>query len=339
LQHLARYLSAVPGRKNVIWFSGSFPIVLGMGSMSNPSAGDRDYSQKVRDTSHLLASARVAVYPMDAGGLRAPARFQAANTGLGPAPKDPSLDNRYTMEDIANQTGGVPLFNNNGFAQAIAHAVDNGSSYYTIAYVPQSKDFNGQFRKFKVRIDGCDCQLSYRSGYYADPAGKLGTSGLLQGSPMSSATLHGAPPATQVIFQSRVLPASDPEFKNANLPDVPLAPQTPSLKGPTHRYVVDMAVDPRTLLFESDDNGGRTTALEIAVVAFEADGKRINSVGRNLELALNATQYAMVMSKGVPIRMAIDLPEGHDYLLMAVHDRIASRVGSLEIALHVSAKD
>ncbi len=25
LQQLARYLSAVPGRKNVIWFSGSFP--------------------------------------------------------------------------------------------------------------------------------------------------------------------------------------------------------------------------------------------------------------------------------------------------------------------------
>ena len=27
-QQLARYLSAYPGRKNVIWVSGSFPIVL-----------------------------------------------------------------------------------------------------------------------------------------------------------------------------------------------------------------------------------------------------------------------------------------------------------------------
>jgi VWFA-related protein len=39
MQQLARYLSAVPGRKNLIWFSGAFPLSLGPETISNPAAG------------------------------------------------------------------------------------------------------------------------------------------------------------------------------------------------------------------------------------------------------------------------------------------------------------
>jgi hypothetical protein len=43
LRQLARYLSAIPGRKNLIWFSGSFPISLDPDvTLQNPFQAMRD---------------------------------------------------------------------------------------------------------------------------------------------------------------------------------------------------------------------------------------------------------------------------------------------------------
>ncbi|HKF46428.1 MAG TPA: VWA domain-containing protein [Terracidiphilus sp.] len=332
LQNLARYLSGVPGRKNLIWFSGSFPTVLGPADITNPASGSRNYSDQVRNTSELLAAARVAVYPMAAEGLATLASFDVGNSGLGPGPKDPDLQNRFTMEEIAQETGGMALFNNNDFGAAVTKAIDDGASYYTIGYVPQSHDYHGQFRKLKVRIDDCDCHLSYRSGYYADSPDAPATAHLPATSLMTTATLHGAPPATQVLFQTRVLPASDSAVKDANLPSGPIGEMAATLKPPLERFVVDVAVDPRTLIFRTD-NSSHATAIEFTLVAYDRDGNRLNYVDRDAQLSLNAEQYANLMSSGLPVRLAIDVPGGHNYLVIAVHDRVGARVGSLEVPL------
>ena len=43
------------------------------------------------------------------------------------------------MEVIAKETGGKAYINTNGLQEAVADAVRNGSSYYTIAYVPRTR--------------------------------------------------------------------------------------------------------------------------------------------------------------------------------------------------------
>lgn len=55
LQILARYLAAVPGRKNLIWFSSSFPVtVFPQAERSQPNQMDtsdlRDYGKAIRGT-------------------------------------------------------------------------------------------------------------------------------------------------------------------------------------------------------------------------------------------------------------------------------------------------
>jgi VWFA-related protein len=70
LSDLARYLAAVPGKKNLIWFSGSFPISLSPDAMLSTQLKDaKDYSDDVMRTSALLSAARISVYPVDARGL------------------------------------------------------------------------------------------------------------------------------------------------------------------------------------------------------------------------------------------------------------------------------
>ncbi len=337
LQQLARYLSAVPGRKNLIWFSGSFPVILGP-ETNGPATGTVSYQNEVRSTAGMLAAARVAVYPMSAEGLATLASFDVGNSGLGDGPHDSPLENRFTMEELADQTGGMALFNNNGFAQAVANAVDNGSSYYTIGYVPEDKRFHGQFRKLKVRIDGCDCQLAYRSGYYADSPDKPSAAGLPQANAMTTATLHGAPPSTQVLFEARVLPESDPAMKDVHLPAHPIGALAASLKGPVTRYITDLAVDPRTLAFTTASDGARQDSIEFTLVGYDAEGQRVNYLDRTTRLALSAGQFAQLLATGLPVRLALELPAGNDSLVIAVYDLNSGRVGSMEIPLAAPAK-
>jgi VWFA-related protein len=89
LTQLARYLSDIPGRKNIVWLSGSFPIFIAAPDGPNDSAAEnRSYSEPVKLLSNLLAEAQVAVYPVDVRGLVA-GGLRAENTGhfLAPLPR------------------------------------------------------------------------------------------------------------------------------------------------------------------------------------------------------------------------------------------------------------
>ena len=69
LDQIARYLSIIPGRKNLIWFSGAFPLRFLQGG-ANPNMDPMaDYTGQVKKAAELLALARVAVYPVDSRGL------------------------------------------------------------------------------------------------------------------------------------------------------------------------------------------------------------------------------------------------------------------------------
>jgi VWFA-related protein len=80
LKQLAGYLGGVPGRKNLIWFSGSFPLSLDPDpTLSNEFSAARLDSDQIRATNDLLTASRVAVYPIDARGLFPSSIFNAGN--------------------------------------------------------------------------------------------------------------------------------------------------------------------------------------------------------------------------------------------------------------------
>jgi hypothetical protein len=354
LQQLARYLNAVPGRKNLIWFSASFPISVGPDPGNQSLQNSRTYGEQVKATSDLLSAARVAVYPIEARGLMSLPGFDASDNGLDPvagassgAPRfarqnsqalSSDTNAHFTMEQIAHDTGGMALFNTNGFKAAVASAIGNGESYYTLGYKPEDKSFNGDFRKIKVKVDDAKYDLEYRSGYYADLPDEPTSLGFNPASLMATATLHGAPLSTQVLFQTRVLPSTDPEFKDANLPAGPAGELSSGLKGPTQRYVVDIVVDPRTIGIDSLADGSHKLSVEFTIVSYNADGQRLNFIDRAVNLALDQNQYTQIMRSGIPARLALDVPAGDGSLRIAVHDIHGARVGSLEIPLTVTTR-
>ncbi len=359
LQELARYLCAIPGRKNVIWFSGTFPSVIYAADTSgqSPSSSIRNYVEQVQETTDMLSAARIAIYPVDARGLMPSSAFSAANN-TAPAsdnsylPKTNSTPFAYqlhaerrqtyqeqdTMQEIAADTGGKAFIETNDFTATVADVVDNGSSYYTLAYVPSRKKFDGKFHTFDVRLDNAKYRLAFRRGYYADDPNKPSAQHSGETSLLAAASLTGAPLATQISFVARVLPATDPIFQGVALTKGPVGDSAGTLKGPVHRYVVDLVLDLHGLVLGTLADGSHQANIEFAMVAYDAEGVRVNYLEHAFQLALRPDRFEKLMASGVPIRAELDLPQGQGSIRIAIHDIAGGRVGSLEVPVLVGPR-
>jgi VWFA-related protein len=348
LEQLARYLGTTPGRKNLIWFSGSFPI-----DMDPDSNGDTgqvlDYGPQVQAMDEQLARARVAVYPVDARALMTLPNANPANdpgggqtlTLQGVVASAMANDrdqprnwwsSHLTMDQMAEETGGKAFYDTNAVGKAVESAIADGSNYYTLGYVPANRKRDGSYRKVAVKVDECPCELSYRRGYdAADPtkkdeakAGKL--------SLLAAAMLKGLPPLSQLIFEARVLPVGDPALHGATgAPGAAGKPEKP-LKPPVTRVMVDYSIDPHSLALTALPDGRRQAELEIAQAVYDPDGTRVNYSDAGLEVNLTAPQLARAMQMGIPIHQEIDVPAGQVYLRIGVRDVTGGRIGTVELA-------
>ncbi len=172
MNYIARYLAGIPGRKNLIWFSSSFPISV----FPNPkerlsSDTTRQYAPAVRETADLLTLSKIAVYPVGAEGVTTEHPMEASNAGptntegvtadnrMGGStsqrqadPMVPYADEHAArgakiaaMEQLAADTGGEAILNTNDLNKAMARAIQNGSHYYTLVYTPTNKNMDGKY--------------------------------------------------------------------------------------------------------------------------------------------------------------------------------------------------
>ncbi len=356
LSDLARYLAAIPGKKNLIWFAGSFPISLSPDATVRTQLKDaEDHAEDVKRTSALLSAARISVYPVDARGLMmsqtVSADYNPSMPMIQSAPGTINRDNsqfseqssqdQSTLSAIATETGGRAFTNSNGLKEAVAKIVADGSSYYSLSYVPPEEAAGkhiDEFRKVDVKVDGGKFQLSYRRGYFTEQENQNASGGPVA-KEVTSAAVLGAPPATQILFQAKVLPEGDPriagQLPDGNVKDNPTA----AFKGAPHPYVVDLGVQPGDLDFAEGANGVRTARLEIALVAYDKDGQPVNSLGRQFSLTFPAAQFERLAAAGkdIPVRLMLNLPTGANVVRAVVYDPATAKTGSLEIPVQVAS--
>ena len=180
-QLMGRYLGGFPGRKNLIWLTGSIPesyrndpLATSFGkSFKDDFAVQEDNPGDLPGAlMDALTLSRVAVYPIDIRGLQAPPQFQASNNSR----PSPGANKRFEgsqayqhmdLDTMAESTGGKAYYNTNGFKQIIGAIVSNGSNYYGLAYSTTNQTWNGQFRHIKVTVNRPGLHVQYRRGYYA----------------------------------------------------------------------------------------------------------------------------------------------------------------------------
>ena len=358
---LARYLAVLPGRKNILWFSGSFPLsVFPDTSLSDPFRATADLSSDLRNTANILTRAQVAVYPIDARGLFTDPTFDASNRGGdlfrpgGAAAAqqrfgEQTAAEQATMRQLAEQTGGRAFVNTNGLAEAVTHAINDGSNFYTLTYSPTNTRFDNTFRPIGLKLVGPrsaqGLSLSYRRGYFAaDPnAAPNAASRRRPPAPpgnapppppispaLGAAMLRGAPESTEVIFKVSARPvspsAAPPESAVAadNQPNPALA------HAPFRNVHVEFAAFASQLLTRQP-SGSYTGSVRFITLAYNADGAVVNLVDQTVQLNVTPDQYQRIRG-GLHFQQIVSVPASGDfYLRLGVGDLITDRVGSLEI--------
>jgi VWFA-related protein len=360
---LARYLSGLPGRKNLIWFSGSFPInVLPNGEKPGGTGGDFfdpfsgvvSSETEFRQTVALLAHAQVAVYPVDARGLItstaiADVTDRGPQYGRNPAgiAKDDTdffqqtVAEHGTMTDMAEQTGGRAFVDTNGLTQAVDAAIESGSNFYTLTYAPTDSTSDGKFRKIQIHLQQ-GLNLAYRRGYYADdPNPKASQPDSASTSapektatipdPMRIAMMPGGPDPSELLFKARILPAAAASEKSlvpGNAPN----PNPKLSHGPYRRYIVDLAADPNSVLFAKASDGHYSESIEIRTYVYDLDGVLINNMIATSSSNIAAADLQSFLKGGIQLHQEISVPTKGTYTLrIGIHDLNGDRLGAIEV--------
>jgi VWFA-related protein len=353
LQELAHYLAGFPGRKNVVWFSGAFPVVI----FPDPDARDsfgaqRDDQEEVRKTDALLTAAQVAIYPIGAEGLATDSPYSAGADARLVTQSQLSRPqgqvqernaNHAAMELIAKDTGGAAFYNTNGLANALERVADHGSNFYTLTYTSTNPATDGKFRKIQVALVRPGYQLDYRRGYYADDA-KTTPAAVPAPAPtpnpapnydlLSPFLRPGAPDSTQIPLTLRVVrKTTPPRAGPASTTHSTQGGDNLGLKGALTRYAVDLMMPAHGLQFDLAPDGHRHVRIEAGLLVYNREGKLLNWLLRQVNLNLDDARYAIVQANGVNLYFEIDAPGDGVSLRGGVYDLNANLAGTLEVPL------
>jgi VWFA-related protein len=350
---IARFVSALPGRKNLIWMSGAFPSAIFPNS-SVSSGAQNEFNDSVyleadiRVAQDVLKESRVAVYPVDVRGLQVDPQFSAGTRFAGPPPKASSFGvqlgaEHATMDAVADSTGGRAFYNTNGLQQAMDAAIRQGSEYYTLTYAPSNTKANGAERKIKVVLSNPNYQLFYRRRYLADdeahpaPARALALDMNMQ---------HGAPNSSELFFEAKVnpvggaMPASTDEVDTLNtfLQTKAKGMRTKIAQGPekVQHYDINFAIIGRLLQMPVTRDGEHATNMRFGLAAYTEDGELLNGMEVSIKNAIPAAQYQKIESEGYHASMVFVVPLGAVSLRLAVRDEIGNRIGTMEIPLPIA---
>jgi VWFA-related protein len=338
---IARYVSALPGRKNLIWMSGSFPSEIFSSGIGNVgSMWQVRLDPEVQAAKKMLDESRAAVYPVDVRGLQADPRYSAATrytAPLGPSSFGVQQGAEHaTMNLIADSTGGRAFYNTNGLQEAMDAAVRQGSEYYTLTYAPSNTKADGSERKIKVVLKVPGYQLSYRRSYLADDARyPAPVQPLMQDMSMQ----HGAPNSSQLFFEAKVTPVGSPMAASADEVKTLNTFLQTKAKGLRTRkvqhYDIDFAIIGRQLEMPPTQSGEYATDMRFGLAAYTPESELLNGTEVRIKNVIPAAQYQKIESEGYHASMVFAVPDGAVSLRMAVRDEIGKRIGTLEIPLPV----
>jgi len=337
MRGLAQVVSGYPGRKNLIWLSGSFPVQIEPDPAStDPFRNFRGFEDQIRTTDSLLATSRVAVYPVDVRGLQslgidisvATAENQmmndvspgvaqgvvapsASNLGATINAETVSLtDDRTTMKTIAEQTGGEAFVNTNDLKRVINRSLNDGATYYTLAYTPPKDDDTGGYHRVVVQVPNKGYKLAYRRGYYSIPPVTSSAAGTAA---LRAALQPGMPPATSMMLTASL------ELPDATRKDVKV------------NYVIDSnGVD-----FADTPDNKKHVQLDCMVIAFDSSGKEVAHASDTLDATIPPQAYAAVQAYGLPAHQLISLPTGKYNLRIGVMDKTTRQIGTVDVPLEV----
>jgi VWFA-related protein len=313
LQQIEAYLGEIPGRKNVLWFSGGSTFYLrpDVDALSVQSGWQVIYDE--------LEAHRIAIYPIDARGLT-----------ILSSPR--MLAQHAVMSNVAKATGGRAVYDYNGLALAAGEIVHDDGEYYTLTYSPKNFQFNNKWHKVDVTIPEGNYTLSYRRGYFADgtnpvqqrPSSRPRTRLLAGGETAKDLPTRSMPIIFQASVQEGAAPSPVSSTGNSERPKQPkkTAPFTVHYSLPLDAFAI------------ATEHGKSTVKCATVVIAFNSNGTIIAHHGEEVAFTLTDEAARQPAGRVLPVDVEVDLSRGDAYLYVVAWDVTSKRLGTLEIPYH-----
>lgn len=318
LEIISNHLAGFPGRKNLVWVSGGFPLQIGFDQIPDPNrpmVERRGFSDEVDRAVRALNAANIAIYPVDARGLVAPfsdPRGSISVGGPGRSPLGSPLGSFWakieTMNELADRTGGRAFYNTNDIKGSIRRAIDDSTLTYVLGYYPTHGQWDGKYHKIKVQVRRPGANLRFRQGYFALPEPTFTEDA---GERMMRAAAWNPLDSTGVRLLVRAK-----QFYAAG----------------ASRIKLDMKFVPQDVQLQFKDEHFRG-ALEYLFVQRKSNGTVYSTRVFRQELNLPRRVYEQMLATGMTLSRDFDLLEDVDLVMVVARDPESGRVGSVRIPL------
>lgn len=331
---IANHVSAIPGRKSLVWISGGMPIQLGMAHVGKAGGGgapgvgspctvnclpgaDREgvlkFDEMVREVADTLNRFNIAMYAIDAKGVELDTTMDVSQRGprLSNQVRDTSMlnaeqDARDASKLLADRTGGLAFFGNNDIRGAIRRAFDDGRYAYNIAFYPNHGQWDGKYRKIKIEAKGEGLRLRYRSGYFASPQ---------------------ATDAKEEIATA-LQQAADSPLDATNLGMIVTG--KPASTGDPSRIELHIGIDPKQLLLQNSGDH-RKGAVDLFFLQRDASGNRVAAEKQHIELNLEEKQYEYLTKAAMVLDRHLTIAPQSTEIRVVLRDTGSGSLGSVTI--------
>ncbi|MGA8036632.1 MAG: VWA domain-containing protein [Candidatus Acidiferrales bacterium] len=322
LKAIADHVSALPGRKNLVWVSGSFPIAFGFDNTQQNIYAEREsYTAEVADATRALNAANLAVYPVDARGMLAAdshaAGFTSQDSELNQttristdnqpsAASEMAVNSTQVMEALAHGTGGKAFYNSNDISGAIRRAIDDSRVTYALGYYPEGVEWNGKFREVRVEAKRPGMKVQTRRGYFAVPD-----------------TPPGPKERQYVIAQAARSPLDATEIGVTAAAQESSAPQ--SLK-------ITVSVDMEDVVMAQQD-GKFTGSVDVVLLSLDDQNKIVSAFDETFPLHIPPDDFKRVLANGLTTTKDLEVPNGAIQVRVVVRDATTGALGTARIPL------
>jgi VWFA-related protein len=305
---IVNHLERLPGRKNLIWVAGNFPAwfnrpALATGEKLKLESGN--FSVEIERAARALNNANVAIYPVDARGLVAPAEFSPERASISRELPGASRGEVGSMLELAERTGGRAFYHRNDIRRALRRAVDDARVTYVLGYYPSHGKWDGEFRALQVRVKRPGLQVRHRRGYFAlpdEPGDEAHRRAVLD------AAMWSPIDASRLGLTVRALPAGN-------------------------ALELELAIDLRDLALRQQD-GIWVGTLDLMLAQLSADARNLKGVSHVVNLQLNPETYRVARERqAVVLTERLGVVSGAALLRVLARDASSGALGSVSIPL------
>jgi hypothetical protein len=273
----------------------------------------RSFDDLLARAVRALASANIALYPVDPRGLignnGANPNYDAG-AGVGPQmfQQAGALYDIDTMNTLASQTGGLAFYNNNDIGGEVRKAIEDSRVSYMLAFYPSTDDGRGKYHNIKVRVNRPGVELRYRTGYTPKPlnfTGVIDNTAILReaiGSPLDATGLG------MTVHASSIHGATTP---------------TVALR-------INLEENDVSFKFDDERNTGQ---IQVMLVQYDTEGKQLWRETSKVKMRLVKDTYAKVRKEGLQFGRNLPLKPGAVELKVIACDDKSSAIGSVSIPL------